>query len=83
MIVWLTMGSAFAFLIIRFGLLAVIAMIFAWDSIEAFSATFDFSHWYAPQLLVGPLAALAVAAYGFWISLAGRPLFKDSLAHPR
>ena len=26
------------------------------------------------------LFVIALAAYGFWISLAGRPIFKDSLA---
>jgi hypothetical protein len=26
---------------------------------------------------------LALAAYGFWVSLAGQPLFKDMLAEPQ
>jgi hypothetical protein len=26
---------------------------------------------------------LALAAYGFWVSLAGQPIFKDMLAEPQ
>ena len=37
-----------------------------------------------PWSIAGLLAILipaAVAVYGFWISLAGQPLFRDEVAH--
>lgn len=73
------LAGSFAFIVIRFGLLAVIAMIVAWSAIEIFSPTFDFNQWFAGQLLAGPLFVLAMGLYAFWISTAGRPLFGDSL----
>lgn len=76
----LVMGAAFSFIVVRFGFLAVIAMIVAWDGIERFASALDFGQWYAGQLWIGPLFVFALALYGFWTSLAGRPLFKDSLA---
>jgi len=44
--------------------------------------TLDLDAWYAPYAIV-PLAALfALVVYGFWVSLAGQPIFKDLLAEP-
>jgi serine/threonine-protein kinase len=65
---------------IRFGLLAFVVMALVVPLFAAFPTTLDFSTWYAGVGLIGPLAALALAGYGFWISLAGRPLFRDELA---
>jgi len=65
---------------VRFGLLTTIVMSFVAGLILDFPTTLDFSAWYAGIGLLGPLAALALAGYGFWIALAGQPLFRDDLA---
>jgi hypothetical protein len=41
--------------------------------------TLDFSRWYAMQGMLGVAAFVAIAAYGFWVALAGQPLLKDEL----
>jgi hypothetical protein len=48
--------------------------------IFGFPATLDFSAWYAGIGVIGPLTALALAGYGFWVALAGQPIFRDELA---
>jgi hypothetical protein len=66
------------FIMIRLGLLAfmVTVMFSHWGS---FVLTTDFSTWYAGRSLLAILVFAALAVYGFWISLAGRPLFKDEI----
>jgi len=71
-------GLIVLFIIIRLGLLAfmVTVMFSNWDS---FVLTTDFSTWYAGRSLLAVLVFAALAIYGFSISLAGRPLFKDEI----
>jgi serine/threonine-protein kinase len=65
---------------IRFGLLAVV-MWLVFLTITSVPATTDLSAWYAGRTLFNLLVLTALACYGFWISLAGRPLFaSDPLA---
>jgi hypothetical protein len=64
---------------IRFGLLSFVVMAFVFPLFASFPTTLDFSSWYAGVGLIGPLVALALAGYGFWIALAGRPIFRDEL----
>jgi predicted Ser/Thr protein kinase len=66
------------FIMIRLGLLAfmVTVMFSHWNS---FVLTTDFSTWYTGRSLLAVLMFAALAVYGFWISLAGRPLFKDEI----
>ena len=68
-------------MMVRFGLLSLLAMSVTASLLVDAPTTFDFTRWYAGIGLVGPAAALALAGYGFWIALAGQPLFKDDLAH--
>jgi serine/threonine-protein kinase len=65
--------------LVRWGLLASLALFLVWILTWAFPTTFDFSAWYAGYALWGPLVALALAVYSAWVSLAGRPLFGDEL----
>jgi hypothetical protein len=65
---------------VRFGLLSTLVLAFYITLLWSFPTTFDFSAWYAGIGLVGILIALALPAYGFWISLAGQPIFRDQLA---
>ncbi len=64
---------------IRFGLLSLVVLSFAYPVLAIFPATFDLEHWYAGIGAIGPLAIVGLAAWGFWVSLAGRPIFRDEL----
>ncbi|MBI4664576.1 MAG: serine/threonine protein kinase [Verrucomicrobia bacterium] len=64
---------------IRFGLLALFVMFVSMGFIESFPATFDFSAWWAGIGIIGPLFVIGLASYGCWVSMAGKPLFKDEV----
>jgi len=82
----LLLGMAFGLLfwsiavtvLIRFGLLTLLVMII-FSSWPNFALTIDPSSWYFGRSVVTMLLFAALAGYGFYIALAGRPLFKDSL----
>jgi hypothetical protein len=79
---WIGSAIAVAILLItmiRFGLLSFVVMSLAVPLIASFPTTLDFSAWYAGIGVIGPLVALALAGYGFWVALAGRPIFRDEL----
>jgi serine/threonine-protein kinase len=76
LLVW----SGVAFVLIRFGLLSL-AVWLAFLVVQQFPPAIDFSVWYAGRTMVALLIIASLACYGFWISLAGRPLFaRDLLA---
>ncbi|MHC4219071.1 MAG: serine/threonine-protein kinase [Planctomycetota bacterium] len=79
-IISVTLAAIFLVTMIRFGLLSFVVMALVFPLLASFPTTLDLSSWYAGAGLIGPLAALALAGYGFWIALAGRPLFRDELA---
>ncbi len=64
---------------IRFGLLSFVVLSFAFPVLALFPATLDFEKWYAGIGAIGPLVLLGLAGWGFWVSLAGRPIFRDEL----
>jgi serine/threonine-protein kinase len=62
-------------LLIRFGLLAVVAQGFFNVLLSNFPLTTQGSAWYAGISLAGILLMAAMAFYGFYTSLGGRPVF--------
>jgi hypothetical protein len=66
------------FVMLRFGLLALIASSFVYVLLILFPITADFSAWYAGASLFAVLGVAAIAAFAFRTSLAGRPLFGDA-----
>ncbi len=67
----LAFGSLFAFILLRFGFLALIASSISAHFLMAIPRTFDFSLWYAP-LGAAPLAIVAlIALYGFRTAVSG------------
>ncbi len=66
-------------IMIRFGLLSLVVMGLVVPLLIGYPTTVDFSRWHAGAGAIGPAAALALGVAGFWISLAGRPLFRDEL----
>jgi serine/threonine-protein kinase len=67
------------FILMRYGLLVLIVASALSGFLMGVPRTLDFSLWYAPMGMLPLLAAAGIAVYGFRISLAGRPLFKDEL----
>jgi hypothetical protein len=67
--------GATVFVLVRFGLLAVVASFWFGVILESFPITPDLSAWYAGIGLVGACLLLGLTLYGFYTSLGGQPLF--------
>ena len=67
------------FLLIRFGLLVVVAANVFNDFLGNFPLTTQGSAWYAGISLTGILLMAAMAFYGFHTSLGGRPIFGGAI----
>jgi hypothetical protein len=63
------------FVMIRFGLLALVANHVVFSILQHFPLTTQFSAWYAGIGLTGILLIVSLAFYGFYVSLGGRPVF--------
>jgi len=75
LVTWLIGNSLAVFLLIRFGLLAFVASLFFNNLLSNFPLTTQISSWYAGLSLAGILLIAAMAFYGFYTSLGGRPVF--------
>jgi hypothetical protein len=62
----------------RFGLLPLVAFFITDNILFDFVLTTRLSAWYAISTILGALFILALALYGFRVSLAGRPIFSDA-----
>jgi hypothetical protein len=75
-VVNLILNGVSVFLLIRFGLLALAAcFVFQFCFLENFPLTTQGSAWYAGISLAGIVLMAAMAFYGFYTSLGGRPVF--------
>jgi len=63
------------FVLIRFGLLALVANFIVYYILHSFPLTTQGSAWYSGISLAGILLIAAMAFYGFYTSLGGRPVF--------
>ena len=66
-------------LVLRCGLVALIAAEIANYLLRAFPITLNFSAWYVGSGMVALVAVLAMAVYGFRTSLGGQKVFKGKL----
>ncbi|MBZ5633138.1 MAG: protein kinase [Acidobacteriia bacterium] len=73
--------AVIALVIVRFGVLATVALMFTWYCAIGGGApwTTSVSAWYARTTMLAIAAILAVAIYGFRTTLAGRQLWRDEL----
>jgi len=62
----------------RFGLFCLMVLFTTSGVLYDFVQSAQFSQWYAAPTILGILFVLALAVYGFHISLAGRPLFSGA-----
>ena len=71
----LILNGVSVILLIRLGLLALAAcFVFQFSFLENFPLTTQGSAWYAGLSLTGILLMAAIAFYGFYTSLGGRPI---------
>jgi serine/threonine-protein kinase len=75
LVVSLIFWALAVFLLIRFGLLAFVVSGFFNNLVFGFPLTTQGSVWYAGISLAGILLMAAMAFYGFYTSLGGRPVF--------
>ncbi len=68
-----------AVVVVRFGLIALASGIFMADLMGNVPLTTDFSVWYGGATLFPLLVVAALAVWGFYTALAGRPLLKNEL----
>ena len=71
----LIVNGVAVFLLIRFGLLALVVDSSSIFFLGSFPLTTQGSAWYAGISLAGILLMAAMAFYGFYTSLGGRPVF--------
>ena len=75
---WLSLGlviaGSAAWILLRFGLLAYIAALFVEDVLTGLPVTSDLTAWFAGAGLFALAVTAALALFGTWTALAGRPL---------
>jgi hypothetical protein len=74
---WIT---AWHFLFFRYGWVTILVGTFVADLLLGFPLTSDLTAWHAPATFLAVGACLAIAGYGFRISLGSRPAIRDLLA---
>jgi serine/threonine-protein kinase len=70
--------ASFVVVLMRFGLFPLVAYFITFDALYDFPQTTHFSAWYAGSTYLSVLLVLALAIYGFRVSLAGRPVFSGT-----
>lgn len=73
-IVQALIGAAFLLVLIRHGLVAIIACCLARFILLSYPITYDFSVWYGNSVLIALGALLAMLGVSFYVSLAGKSL---------
>jgi hypothetical protein len=78
-LVWGTIYSIAAIGVVRFGLIVLGISDLMSDVLLNLPYSRDFSNWYAAQTVFFVLVFVAIAAWGVYTSLAGKPLWKEEL----
>jgi hypothetical protein len=78
-VVGLTVTAALIFILLRFGMLALVFTQVFTHIFNFYPVTPDFSAWYAGTAAFAAALGVALILYGFRVSLAGQPLFRGSL----
>jgi serine/threonine protein kinase len=76
---WVIIYGIAAFAVVRFGLIVLAVAALTVDVLVNVPITLDFSNWYAARAFCVLLSFVAIAAWGFYSSLAGQRLWKDEL----
>jgi serine/threonine-protein kinase len=73
------LAAIYIFVAARFGMLAIAVAQFVFFMVEFYPYTTDPSDWYAGVTLFAASVIMALAVYGFRVSLGGRSLFRGGL----
>ena len=65
--------------LVRFGLLALVSGLFFSHLVVFYPITIDLTAWFAVDFTIALVIAIALAAYGFYISLGGQKLLPGTL----
>ncbi len=71
--------ALFWFVLFRFGLLPIILGSTVCDLLLILPLTFNLTAWYGYVTPLTLFVTVGVAVWGFWVALAGRPLFRDEI----
>jgi len=77
--VWVLVGAIMIGLLLRFGALAFAAFASGNAVLTNLPVVWPFESWYAGATILGFVLIVGPAAWGFYTSLAGRPIFQGDL----
>lgn len=72
--------TAWHLMLFRFGWVTILVATFVMDMLSGFPLTADIGVWYGYSPILVAVVCLGLAIYGFKVSLAGGPAFRDLLA---
>ena len=72
--------TAWHLLLFRFGWVSILVATLVTDLLIGFPVTADIGVWYGYAPILVAAICLALTIYGFKVSLAGKPAFRDLLA---
>jgi serine/threonine protein kinase len=75
--IWIVIYGISAFAVVRFGLLTLAAAVFTANLLLNLPYTLNWSRWYAGTFWCVLLSVVALAAWGYYSSLAGKRLLKE------
>jgi hypothetical protein len=78
-LVWVPIEAIAAIAVVRFGLIALGVACFMANLLLNIPYTLDFSNWYAAHCMFIVLLFVALGVWGFYLSLAGKPLWDELL----
>ena len=73
-------STLLVFVAVRFGLLALMSALVFWVLPHFFPMTTELTAWYAGDFILDLTLLVGIAVYGFYIALAGQPLFRGRVA---
>jgi hypothetical protein len=79
LVVWVAIYGIAAIAVVRFGLIVLGLACFTANVLLNVPYSLDFSNWYTAHCLFIVLTFVAIGAWGFYNSLAGKTLWKDEL----
>jgi predicted Ser/Thr protein kinase len=77
--VWVVVFAIAAYAVTQFGIITLAVAIFTANVVLNLPYTLDFSNWFATDVLAIILSFVAMAAWGFYTSLAGQKLLEEDL----
>jgi predicted Ser/Thr protein kinase len=73
---WILIYAIAVLIVFRFGLVPLACAIFTVDMLANVPFSADLSAWYLPGSVLALLSVVAMAGWGFYLSLGGQPLWK-------